>query len=117
MAIKSFYEATLNNVVNEKNQAIEKIKQKVTTEQIIPYNQKCDKELAEALKELNEKYTKKMQEIQAELAKEKQSLVDIANADKAEYANTVISTECETTRLFYDNEINFIKERIASIKE
>lgn len=117
MAIKSFYEQTLNNVLNEKNQAIEKIKQKVTTEKIIPYNQKCDKELAEALKELNDKFAAEMQKVQAEHAKQKQSLVDIANADKAEYANTVITTECETTRLFYDNEINFIKERIASIKE
>ena len=117
MAIKSFYEATLNNVINEKNQAVERIKQKVTTEQIIPYNQKCDKELAEALKELNEKYAKKMQEIQAEHTQEKQALVDVANADKAEFANTVINTECETTRVFYDTEIAFIRERIQSIKE
>lgn len=117
MAIKSFYEQTLQHIVNEKAQAVEKIKQKVTQEKIIPYNQKCDTELANALKELNEKYTAKMQELQAELAKDKQALIDIATADKNEYANTVINTECEATRVFYDNEIAFITERIQSVEE
>ena len=112
MAIKDIYTNAITQLANEKAQKVEQIKQKVLQEKIAPYNAQVDKELAEAIKELTEKHNQKVIHLQSTFNAEKQRYIDLATADKKDYAEKTINAECELVRIEYEAHISHLREKL-----
>jgi hypothetical protein len=112
MAIKEIYAQAITALANEKAQEVEKIKQKVTQEKIVPHNLEVDKKLADAIKELTEKHNKSILNLQTAFNEEKQKFIEMATAEKKDFAEATINAECECVRCEYDNAINYVRTKI-----
>lgn len=112
MAIIDIYKQTINALANEEKQKLEQIKEKATREKIIPHNAEVDKKLADAIKELTDKHNERVIALQAALNEERQKFVELANAEKRDFAEKTINAECELVRIEYDTAIAHIREKL-----
>jgi hypothetical protein len=112
MAIKDIYKQAITALSNEKAQAVEQIKQKATQEIIVPHNSEVDKKLAEAIRELEEKHNKQVIALQNGFNAERQNFIDLATAEKKDFAEKTINAECELVRIEYDTAISHIREKM-----
>ena len=110
--INDIYKQAISALTAEKAQAEEKIRQKVMQEIIIPHNTEVDKKLAEATRELTEKHNNKILSIQNEFNAEKQRFVDLANAEKKDFAEKTINAECQLVRIEYEQAIDHIRVKL-----
>ena len=117
MSIKSHLEQAVKNLEAEKENEVRIIKEKVTREKIVPYNQEADKGRDLAIAELQQNLNEDITARQAKFAKEKQEIVEENEKRKENNANAVLATEAYTVTVKYDKAISKLNEQIAELKE
>lgn len=117
MAIKAYLEQAVRNLEAEKEREVAVIKERVTREKILPYNQEADKGRDLAIAELQSNLNEDISARQDKFAKEKQAIFDENEKRKANNNNAVLATETYTVTVKYDKAITKLKEQIAELKE
>lgn len=115
--IKSHIEQAIVGMQAEKEAEINVVKTTVTQEKIVPYNAETDKLRDKAIAEKVANFNTKIQELQAQLEKDKQEIITAAEQDKTNNANTVIAIEIASINKKYDTQIQKLQEQLASIEE
>lgn len=115
--IKPYLEEVVKKIEAERERQIEIVKERVTREKIIPFNQEIDKAREKAIAELQESLNAAIVAHQERFAKEKNSLIEAGERKKSENANTVITTEVGIVTIEYDRAITKLKEQIEEVKE
>lgn len=117
MAIKAYLEQTIRSLEAEKEREVAVIKERVTREKILPFNQEQDilrdKAIAELQQNMNEDITAR----QAQFAKEKQAIVEENEKRKENNANAVLATETYEVTGKYDKAIAKLNDQISDLKE
>ena len=117
MAIKAYLEQVIKNLEAEKEREVAVIKERVTREKILPYNQEADKSRDLAIAELQQTMNEDITARQAKFAKEKQAIVEENEKRKENNANAVLATETYEVTGKYDKAIAKLNEQIADLKE
>lgn len=117
MAIKAHLEQAVRSLEAEKEREVAIIKDKVTREKIIPYNQEADKGRDLAIAELQQNMNDDIAARQAKFAKEKEAIVAENEKRKENNASAVLATETYTVTVKYDKAIAKLNEQIADLKE
>ena len=117
MSIKSNLEQTIRNLEAEKEREVAVIKERVTREKIIPYNQEADKGRDLAIAELQSNLNEDINARQVRFTKEKQAIFDENEKRKENNANSVLATETYSITGKYDKAIAKLNEQIADLKE
>ena len=117
MSIKLHLEQAAKSLEAEKEREVAVIKDKVTREKIIPYNQEADKGRDLAIAELQQNMNEDISARQEKFAKEKQEIFQENENRKEKNANAVLATETYTVTLKYDKAITKLNEQIAELKE
>lgn len=117
MSIKAHLEQAVKGLENEKEREVAIIKEKVTREKIVPYNQEADKLRDEAIAELQQNLNNDIALRQAQFGKERQAIIDENEKRKENNANAVLATETYEVTGKYDKAISKLNEQIADLKE
>lgn len=117
MAIKAYLEQVIKNLEAEKEREVAVIKERVTREKILPYNQEADKGRDLAIAELQSTMNENIKACQEKFAKEKQAIVEENEKRKENNANAVLATETYEVTGKYDKAIAKLNEQIADLKE
>lgn len=117
MAIKTHLEQTIKNLESEREREVAVIKERVTREKILPYNQEADKGRDLAIAELQQNMNEDITARQAKFAREKQAIVEENEKRKENNANAVLATETYEVTGKYDKAIARLNEQIASLKD
>lgn len=117
MSIKAHLEQTVRALESEKEREVAVIKEKVTREKIIPYNQEADKGRDLAIAELQTNMNDDISARQAQFSKEKQAIFDENEKRKENNANAVLSSETYTVTVKYDKAIAKLNDQIKELKE
>lgn len=117
MSIKVHLEQAVKSLEAEKQTVANAVKEKVTREKIIPYNQEIDIARDKAIAEKQGSLNATIVAHQERFAKEKQEIITAAENKKAENANAVITTETYAVTVEYDKAISKLNEQIADLKE
>jgi hypothetical protein len=117
MSIQAHLEQTIKNLEIEKEREVAIIKERVTREKIVPYNQEADKGRDLAIAELQQNMNDDIAARQAQFAKEKQAIFEENEKRKENNANAVLATETYPITGKYDKEIAYLKERVAELKD
>lgn len=115
--IKNFLMQAKTSIENEKQNAINTAKDKITREQIVPHNQEIDKARDAAIAELTTAYNAKVKALQDELTANKQTLIEKGETEKKNFANTSIEVETLKVSQQYDAAIEKLTEQIEEIEE
>lgn len=115
--IKVYLEETVEKIKAERERQVAIVKEKVTREKIVPFNQEIDRAREKAIAELQSKLNSAIVAHQEQFAKEKQALIEAGEKKKTENANTVITTEIGVVTIEYDRAISKLNEQIQEIKE
>jgi hypothetical protein len=117
MSIKAHLEQAVKALEAERDKEVTIIKEKVTREKIIPFNQEMDiardKAIAEKQKALNERIVAH----QEQFAKDKKAIIDAGEKKKAENATAVITTESYSVTVKYDKAIAKLNQQIEELKD
>ena len=117
MAIKTYLEQTVKSLEAEKEREISAVKDKVTREKIVPYNQDIDVSREKAIAELQSNLNSKVVALQEQFAKDRQMLIEAGEKKKQENASLVIATETSAVSIAYDTAICKLKEQIADLEK
>lgn len=117
MSIKVHLEQAVKSLEAEKQTVVNAVKEKVTREKILPYNQEIDVARDKAIAEKQANLNATIVAHQERFAKEKQEIITAAENKKAENANAVITTETYTATVEYDKAISKLNEQISALKE
>jgi hypothetical protein len=117
MSIKAHFEQLIKNLEAEREREVAVIKEKVTREKIVPFNQEMDIARDKAIAEKQQELNKDIVARQDKFAKEKQEIIEAAEKKKADNEASVLATETYVVTGKYDKEIAYLKERIAEIKD
>ncbi len=117
MSIKAHFEQLIKTLEAEKEREVAVIKDKVTREKLVPFNQEMDIARDKAIAEKQQELNSNIVAHQERFAKEKQEIINAAEKKKAENAASVLATETYVVTGIYDKEIAHLKERIAELKD
>ena len=117
MSIKSHLEQAVKSIETEKEREVAVIKERVTREKIVPYNQEQDTLRDKAIAELQQNMNEDITARQAQFAKEKQEIVDENEKRKENNANAVIATETYEVTGKYDKAIARLNDQISELKD
>lgn len=117
MSIKSHLEQAVKSIETEKEREVAVIKERVTREKIVPYNQEQDTLRDKAIAELQQNMNEDITARQAQFAKEKQAIVDENEKRKENNANAVIATETYEVTGKYDKAIARLNDQISELKD
>ena len=117
MSIKAHLETAVKALEAEREREVAIVKERVTREKILPFNQEMDLARDKAIAEKQQELTKSITAYQEKFAKEREEIIAAGEKKKAENANAVITTEAYTVTVNYDKAISQLKEQIAGLKE
>ena len=117
MSIKTIFEQTIKSLKDEEQREIAVIKERVTKEQIIPYNQDMDIARDKAIAELQENLNVNIVSMQEKFAKDRQNIIDANEKKKSDNATSVIATETYSVQMKYEKAIAKVKEQLENQKE
>ena len=117
MAIKVYLEETVKRLQIEREKAIATVKEKVTREQIVPFNVEIDTARDKAIAQRNDELNEEIRERQEAFAAERQSFIDSAEKKKNEHAHAVIEVETALAVVEYDKHIKRLTEQLSEISE
>ncbi len=117
MSIKVHLETAIKALQAEKEREVAVIKERVTREKILPYNQEADKGRDLAISELQQNMNEDITARQAKFAKEKQAIVDENERRKENNANAVLATETYDVTGKYDKAIAKLNDQIEELKD
>lgn len=117
MSIRSYLEQTVRTLEAEREREVQIIKERVTREKILAYNQEADKGRDLAIAELQQNLNEDIAKRQEKFAKEKQAIFEENEKRKEKNANAVLATETYEVTGKYDKAIAKLHEQIADLKE
>lgn len=115
--IKTYLEEAVRKIESDKQRAVASIKEKVTREQIIPFNAEIDKSRDAAIAQRQAELNATIATQQEAFAKERQAYIDAAEKKKAENSMAVITSETAVVSAEYDRHIAKLNAQIQEIKE
>lgn len=115
--IKAHIEQVIKNLEAEKERESAIIKERVTREQIVPYNQEADKSRDLAIAELQQVMNEDIAKRQAKFTKEKQAIFEENEKRKENNANAVLATATYEVTGKYDKAIAKLNDQILEMKE
>lgn len=117
MSIKAHLEQAVRSLETEKEREVAVIKERVTREKIMPYNQEQDTLRDKAIAELQQNMNEDITARQAKFAKEKEAIIKENENRKENNANAVLATETYEVTGKYDKEITYLKKRMEELKD
>lgn len=117
MSIKAHLEQAVRSLEAEKQTVANAKKEQVTREKIVPFNQEIDRAREQAIAERQQALNATILAQQEQFAKEKQEMIEAGEKKKAEYANSVITTETYSATVDYDKAITKLNEQISELEE
>lgn len=117
MAIKVYLEETIKRLQVERDRAVATVKEKVTREQIVPFNIEIDKARDSAIAQRNEELNAEIKARQEAFSVERQSFIESAEKKKNEHAQAVIETETAIVVAEYDKHIKRLTEQLSEVSE
>lgn len=117
MSIKANLEQVIKALEAERAREVAIVKERVTREKIVPYNQEIDVARDKAIAEKQQLLNASIVALQETFAKEKTEIMEAAEKKKAENATSVITTEAYTVTLAYDKAITRLNEQISELKD
>lgn len=115
--VKQVYQNAINQLSSERERQVALTKEKVTREVIIPHNNEVNQSRDKAIAELTATLNAEIAKIQQKFAAEKQSLIDVGEKNKTDFAETTLATESAIVAAKYDGAIHELEALIAKIKE
>ena len=117
MAIKAYLEEAVRKLESDKAREVAVAKERVTREQIIPFNAEIDKARDAAIAQKQSEMSAQIAAHQEAFAKERQAYIDAAEKKKSDNAAAVIATETSLISAEYDKHIAKLNAQIQEIKE
>lgn len=115
--IKSHLEEAIRRIEGDKARDIAIVKERVTREQIIPFNAEIDKARDAAIAQRQSEMNANIACQQEAFAKERQSYIEAAEKKKNDNAAAVIASETAIVCAEYDKHITKLKAQIQDTKE
>jgi hypothetical protein len=115
--VKQHFENTIKQLQADKDRQVALTKEKVTREVIIPHNNEVNQSRDKAIAELTSQLNADIAKLQEKFAIEKQSLINVGEKNKTDFAETTIATETAIVSKQYDDAIRDLEALIAKIKE
>lgn len=117
MAIKVHIEEAIKKLQIERERAVVSVKERVTREQIVPFNIEIDKARDSAIAQRQEELNADIRARQESFAQERQSFMESAEKKKAENAKTVLETETAIVVAEYDKHIQKLRQQLEEVNE
>lgn len=115
MPIKQYLEQTIKNLEAEREREIQEIRERVTKEEILPYNKEMDAARDKAIAELQANLNKDIQQKQATFEQQKKEIIDANERKKMTNAQSVISERTYAVTVKYNKAISKLNDQISSI--
>lgn len=115
--LKDHLLTAIRDIEAEKNAQIAMLKEKVTREKIIPYNEKVDELTRTAINALDTRANEDISAIQLKYNEEKKAIIAQADSNKASNEELVISQASAELEQKYGNIINDLKKTLESLGE
>lgn len=117
MAIKVHIEEAIKKLQIEKERAVVSVRERVTREQIVPFNMEIDKARDSAIAQRNEEMNADIKARQEAFAAERQSFIDSAEKKKADNAKALLETETAIVVAEYDKHIERLSELLKEVND
>ena len=117
MAFKVHIEEAIKKLQIERERAVVATREKVTREQIIPFNLEIDKARDSAIAQRTEELNAEIKAKQEAFAQERQSFIDSAEKKKADNSKMLLETENAIVVSEYDKLIAKLRELVEEVKE
>ena len=101
----------------QRNSCLENERQKLLSTVITPYNNEVNADLQKAIDELTANLNKDIASLQQKFDADKKALVDMAEQNKAEFANTTISSRLAIISVQFDRTIQGLTDQIEKLEE
>lgn len=115
--IVEYIQQAIRNIESQRNSALENERQKLMSTVIVPYNKEIDDGLQKAIAELSANHNKDISALQQKFEADKRTLVEMADKNKADFANTTISSRLAIVSVQYDRAIQGLTDQIEKIEE
>lgn len=115
--VKQHIENAIKQIQAEKERAIVQAKERVTREKVVPHNAEVNQSRDNAISALTQKLNEDIAKLQEAFANERQSLIDIGEKNKAEFANSVIEAEVALVTVNCDQAIADLQKLVEKSKE
>lgn len=117
MSIKAHLEQAIKSLQTEKQSVANAVKERVTREKILPYNQDIDMARDKAIEEKQANLNATIVAHQEQFAKDKREIIEAAQKKKEENAASVITSETYMATVEYDKAIAKLTEQVAELKD
>lgn len=115
--LKDHLLTAIRDIEAEKNSQLAMLKERVTREKIIPYNEKVDELTRNTISALDEKENEEICAIQLKYSEEKKAIISRADANKTSNADLVITQASSELEQKYGNIIDDLKNTLESLGE
>lgn len=115
--ISQYLKQAISAIQAEKENAVKVAVQKVTAEEINPFNVEIDKKRDKAIQELTTSFNTKIAEMQQAHNAEKQAIVAAAEKKKKENAEMIIARETAAVTIAYDKAVSKLTDLSKEMDE
>jgi hypothetical protein len=115
--IKTHLEEAVRKIELDKERAVAQAKERVTREQIVPFNAEIDKARDAAISQKQNSLNEQIKAHQETFAQERQSFIEAAEKKKNDNANAVLATEVAIVTAEYDRHLAKLRAQIDDVKE
>lgn len=107
---KEILTKTIQDLEADRQRRIDSVKQKVQTEQIVPYYREVDAALGEALAELNSQYLAETAALKQRFDLQKNELSNKAQKKKSDYAEAALAAATAEINADVDRAVTHIRQ-------
>lgn len=115
--IRTHIEQAIRNLEAEKQQKLREVEQRVTQDKIAPYNKEIDTARDKAIQQLSTELNAQIKELQDNFALKKEEITAMSEQRKKEYANDVVFAEAGSLIAEYDYTIAELKKHLKDTQE
>lgn len=115
--IVEYIQQAIRNIESQRNSTLENERQKLMSTVVAPYNKEIDDGLQKAIAELSTNLNKDISALQQKFETDKKTLVEMADKNKADFANTTISSRLAIVSVQFDRAIQGLTDQIEKIEE
>lgn len=115
MNIKAYLQQAIAGIQSDKDRELVALKEKITREKILPFNQDIDSARDTAIKEKQAMLEANISALQQQFAKEKQEIIAAAEQKKSDNAASVLASETYAVSAVYENSIAELNKQIEQL--
>lgn len=115
--IKTYVEQAIRNLEAEKQQKLREVEQHVTQEKIAPYNREIDTARDKAIQQLSAELNQQVKELQDKFALKREEITSMSEQRKKEYAADIVLVEAGSLIAEYDYTIAELKKLLKDTQE